>query len=182
MRAKRPPHLAPAIDGVAESLPFPDQSFDAGMSTFSVHQWADVDRGLREMRRVARGPVVILSCDPAAVRRFWLADYVPEVLAAEARRYPAFERMARALGGRVDVHEVDVPFDCSDGFNEAYYGRPEMFLDDQARLACSAWSFVAESAVASGIARLARATSPRCRPIATCWPSPLRASRTTCRA
>ncbi|MET0748122.1 MAG: SAM-dependent methyltransferase, partial [Rhizobium sp.] len=27
-------------------------------------------------------------------------------------------------------------------FNEAYYGRPEMLLEDGARLSCSAWSFV----------------------------------------
>jgi hypothetical protein len=35
------------------------------------------------------------------------------------------------------------------GFNEAYYGRPEMLLDPRARSACSAWSFVD----AAGIAR-----------------------------
>ncbi|MFT4101986.1 MAG: methyltransferase domain-containing protein [Burkholderiaceae bacterium] len=155
MRAQRPAHLPPAIDGVAEALPFPDRCFDAALSTFSIHQWTDVERGLREMRRVARGPVLILSCDPAAVRDFWLADYVPDVLEAEARRYPSLARIATVLGGRVEVHVVEIPVDCSDGFNEAYYGRPEMFLDPRARLACSAWSFVPEPVVDSGVARLA---------------------------
>ncbi|MGW6145502.1 hypothetical protein [Streptomyces sp. NPDC055140] len=37
---------------------------------------------------------------------------------------------------------VPIPLDCTDGFNEAYYGRPEMLLDPAARQACSAWSFV----------------------------------------
>jgi hypothetical protein len=37
---------------------------------------------------------------------------------------------------------VPVPLDCTDGFNEAYYGRPEALLDPAARLSCSAWSFV----------------------------------------
>jgi len=84
MRAQRPPHLSPAIDAVAEHLPFADQQFDASMATFTVHQWADLARGLAEMRRVTRGPVVILTCDPTLVQHFWLNDYAPEVLAAEA--------------------------------------------------------------------------------------------------
>lgn len=59
MRAQRPAHLSPAVDAPAEALPFPDDSFDAAMATATVHQWADLRRGLRELRRVARGPVVI---------------------------------------------------------------------------------------------------------------------------
>jgi hypothetical protein len=44
------------------------------------------------------------------------------------------------------VTTVPIPLDCSDGFNEAYYGRPEALLDRGARRSCSAWSFV-DSAV-----------------------------------
>src|SRR5947209_15818289 len=72
MRAQRPAHLSPAIAGVAEKLPFADDAFDAAMTTFSVHQWSDLRAGLREMRRVARGPVAVLTCDPDLVRDFWL--------------------------------------------------------------------------------------------------------------
>jgi hypothetical protein len=46
------------------------------------------------------------------------------------------------LGGRAVVMPVPIPADCADGFNEAYYGRPERLLDPAARQACSAWSFV----------------------------------------
>ncbi|GAA0585456.1 class I SAM-dependent methyltransferase [Streptomyces crystallinus] len=145
MRAQRPAGLAPAVDAVAERLPFDDGSFDAAMTTFSVHQWSDAGAGLREMRRVARGPVVVLTCDPALVRDFWLYAYAPEVLDAEARRYPAIADIADALGGRVSVRPVPIPLECRDGFNEAYYGRPEMLLDPGARQACSAWSFVDEA-------------------------------------
>ncbi|HEY5231790.1 MAG TPA: class I SAM-dependent methyltransferase [Galbitalea sp.] len=141
MRAQRPASK-PAIDATAESLPFDDESFDAAMSTFSVHQWSDVERGLAEMRRVTRGPVAILSADPASVAYFWLTDYAPEVMATEASRYPAIERIARALGGEVEIVIVPIPFDCVDGFNQAYYGRPELLLDERARAANSAWSFV----------------------------------------
>ena len=142
MRAQRPAHLAPAIDAVAENLPFPDGHFDASMATFSVHQWSNLEAGLAGMRRVTRGPVVILTCDPDLVEAFWLNDYAPLVLATEARRYPALDRIAAALGGNVESRPVPIPLDCRDGFNEAYYGRPEALLDEGARLACSAWSFV----------------------------------------
>ena len=147
MRAQRPAHLSTAIDAVAESLPFPDQSFDAALATFTVHQWQNLEAGLREMRRVTRGPVVILSCDPALVTRFWLHDYAADVLETEARRYPKLSQMAAILGGSTKNVSVPIPLDCTDGFNEAYYGRPEMLLRDDARLACSAWSFVSPEVV-----------------------------------
>ncbi|MCP2163420.1 class I SAM-dependent methyltransferase [Goodfellowiella coeruleoviolacea] len=145
MRAQRPADLPEAIDAVAEDVPFADNTFDAAMTTFSVHQWSDVAAGLREMRRVATGPVLVLTCDPQRVRDFWLHEYAPLVLDTEARRYPAIEDITRILGGTVTVEPVPIPLDCTDGFNEAYYGRPERLLDPGARQACSAWSFVAEA-------------------------------------
>jgi SAM-dependent methyltransferase len=142
MRAQRPAGLAAAVDATAEDLPFADGTFDAAMTTFSVHQWGDLRAGLREVRRVTRGPVVILTCDPGLLRRFWLSEYAPEVIDTEARRYPTVEALSEGLGGPVSGIVVPVPLDCTDGFNEAYYGRPEMLLDPAARRSCSAWSFV----------------------------------------
>ncbi|WP_407563190.1 class I SAM-dependent methyltransferase [Streptomyces sp. 184] len=143
MRAQRPASLPPAVAAAAEQLPFADDAFDGAMTTFSVHQWGDLAAGLREMRRVTRGPVVVLTCDPDLVRDFWLYEYAPLVLDTEARRYPPIARITDVLGGRSTVAPVPVPADCTDGFNEAYYARPERLLDPGARQACSAWSFVA---------------------------------------
>ena len=147
MRAQRPAHLTRALDAVAEDLPFEDDSFDAAMASVTVHQWSDLERGLAEMRRVTTGPVVLLVCDPKRMHEYWLNEYIPEVRAIEARRFPAIDRIAAALGGTVDIHGVPIPLYCTDGFNEAYYGRPEMFLDPDARLACSSWSLVPEPVV-----------------------------------
>jgi hypothetical protein len=142
MRAQRAGHLPVAIDAVAEALPFADKSFDASMATFTVHQWCDLAMGLAEMQRVTRGPVVILSCDPNMLERFWLHAYAPEAIAVEARRYPPISAVDSALGGDTDVQPVPIPLNCLDGFSEAYYGRPERLLDAGARLANSAWSFL----------------------------------------
>ena len=94
MRAQRPAGR-PAVDAVAEALPFDDDSFDAAMAMITVHQWSDLERGLAELQRVARGPVVILTFDPDAMLDFWLADYVPEVFEAERPRMPKLSALGR---------------------------------------------------------------------------------------
>jgi hypothetical protein len=156
MRAQRPAHLAPALDAVAEHLPFADGAFEASMATYTVHQWQDLEAGLRELRRVTAGPVVILTCDPDLVQNFWLSLYAPGVLAAEALRYPSLDRLRAGLGGDVAVSPVPIPLMCRDGFNEAYYGRPEKLLERGARLACSAWSFVGAAVSETYVAHLRR--------------------------
>lgn len=154
MRAQRPAHLSAAVDATAEHLPFQGDGFDAAMATVTIHQWSDTDRGLRELRRVSSGPVVILTFDGDALDLLWLADYAPELIAAERRRYPAIEHVRRVLGGVSTVTPVPVPIDCVDGFTEAYYARPERFLDPAVRGSQSAWGFVDEAATARAVDRL----------------------------
>ncbi len=144
MRRQRPPHLAPAIHGVAENLPFDDASVDAAMAMITVHQWPDLEKGLGELRRVARGPVVVMTFDGDAMDRYWLADYVPELIVVERRRMPLIKAIREGLGGSIEVHTIPIPSDCVDGFCEAFYARPEALLDPQVRAAQSAWGFVAE--------------------------------------
>lgn len=103
------------VGAVAEDLPFADGEFDAAMTLFGVHQWPDVRAGLREMRRVTRGPVVILTCDPDLVRDFWLYRYAPEVLDTEALRHPTVEELASALGGSGTVQTVPIPWTAPTG-------------------------------------------------------------------
>ncbi|MBW8759643.1 MAG: class I SAM-dependent methyltransferase [Burkholderiales bacterium] len=154
MRAQRPAHLTPAVDGVAERLPLDDQSFDAAMALVTVHQWPDVARGLAELRRVTRGPIVLLTFDGDALDRWWMADYAPEMLAVERRRFPRIASLVDGLGGACEVHAIPIPNDCVDGFSEAFYARPEAFLDPAVRRSQSAWSFVPDDAKARFVHRL----------------------------
>ena len=66
MLAQRQAGAAPAVRAVAEALPFGDNAFGAAMGVLTVHHWSDRARGLAEMRRVARGPVVLFTRDPRA--------------------------------------------------------------------------------------------------------------------
>jgi SAM-dependent methyltransferase len=151
MREQRPPGLGTAVDAVAEQLPFEDDSFDAAMAIVTIHQWPDWRAGVRELNRVSRRGTVIVTFDGEALDRLWLGEYVPELFEAEAARYPAIDAVASALEGTVTVDEVPIPFDCTDGFTEAFYGRPEQFLDPEVRRAQSAWGFVEPGAAERGI-------------------------------
>ena len=156
MRAQR---STPAVIGVAEALPFDDDAstrrWPRSRSTSGVTR----REACAELRRVAR-TVVILTFDPAAIPAWWLGEYVPEMLAGEAARYPALE----TLGG--EVTPVPIPLDCSDGFIEAFYGRPEALLDPEVRRSQSAWAFGAHARGARaarrgpGVGRVGRAPRP----------------------
>lgn len=154
MRDERPSGGVPAIDAVAESLPFDDNSFDAAMAILTIHQWRDTDRGLREMRRVARGPAVIMTFDSDAWSRMWLIDYIPELYRLESNRFPSIQHVCDVLGGTVDVSDVPIALDCSDGFAEAFYGRPEALLDPAARRAQSGWAFLDPAQVERAVDQL----------------------------
>jgi SAM-dependent methyltransferase len=142
MRARRDPALPPAIDATAEQLPFDDDAFEAALAIFTVHHWPDLEAGLAEVRRVTSGPVVIMTADPEALADLWLAEYAPEFHQTERARYPSLDRIASALGSALDVRPLRIPLDCTDGFADAFYGRPEAMLDPAIRNAQSAWSFV----------------------------------------
>ncbi len=146
----------PAPAPTNEHLPYDDDSFDAAMATVTVHQWSDTIAGLRQLRRVARGPVVVLTFDGDALDRLWLADYAPELIAAERRRYPPLGLIAEHIGATCTVQEIAVPIDCVDGFTEAFYARPERFLDPQVRCSQSAWTFVDDTDETRAVEHLRR--------------------------
>ncbi|MEU7003632.1 class I SAM-dependent methyltransferase [Nonomuraea sp. NPDC046570] len=151
MRAQRPAGAAPCVAATAESLPFEDQSFDAAMAVATVHHWSDPIAGLREMRRVARRVVVFThdTTDTGWHHRFWLTrDYLPEVADLLVGR-PSVTEQARTIGARMEP--VLVPWDCADGFFEAYWRRPEAYLDENVRRGISVWAKVGPDAEQSAV-------------------------------
>ena len=143
MRAQRPAGAAPCVAAAAESLPFEDQSFDAAMALATIDHWPDPLAGLREMRRVARR-VVVFTCDASDPDLFWLnRDYLPEYAELWVGR-PSLTGLARAIGARIEP--VVIPWDCADGFYEAYWRRPEAYLDEHVRRGISVWARVGPDA------------------------------------
>lgn len=154
MRAQRPADSAPCVDGLAGALPFPDGSFDATLTTFSVHHWPEPRAGLDELRRVAPRNV-ILTFDPAFHERFWLVrDYLPEAADLPASWPLTPVEIADHLGGGT-VAPVLVPADCLDGFFWAFWKRPEAYLDPVVRSCSSGIAQLPPDLVEARMARLA---------------------------
>jgi SAM-dependent methyltransferase len=132
----------PAINSKAGNLPFDDNSFDASMAMVTVHHWPDIDKGIKELRRVTKNQILILTFDPNELDNFWNVNYFPELIEVEKARYPGIDFLKNALGGNCEIISIPVPIDCVDGFQEAFYGRPEAFLEKEVRLSQSAWGFL----------------------------------------
>ena len=135
---QRPPSNAFVVQASAEELPFRDKSFDAALAILTVHHWADLRKGLAEMRRATRGKIVILTFDPLNAD-FWLLDYLPSIEAADRKQMPCLSDFENALGP-VDRIEVPIPHDCVDGMLCAYWRRPAAYLDPEIRGAISTFS------------------------------------------
>lgn len=153
---QRPVGAAPAVQAVAERLPVRDGAADAVMALLTVHHWRDLAAGVRELRRVARRRVVVLTWDQVVFReRFWLVrEYLPEAVAFDDSRAVPVEVLAELLGG-ARVENVPVPHDCTDGFGAAYWRRPEAYLDPEVRAGISLCAQTGEDVIAPGLERLA---------------------------
>jgi SAM-dependent methyltransferase len=136
MTRKRGHSAANCIQSSADDLPFDDDSFDAAMAILTIHHWPDKEAGLREIKRVTRGRIVLLTFDPAM--RPWLTDYFPELVKLDNAQMPIMSDYTRWLG-LVRVEPLLVPHDCSDGFLYAYWRRPEAYLDPGIRSGSSSF-------------------------------------------
>ncbi len=155
MIAQRPAGAAPAVVAAAERLPFVDGSFDVAMALHTVHHWSDLTVGLRELRRVARR-VVVLSGDARMIDRLWLtAEYFPGMAFGD-RPGVNPEAIAERLGGRIEIRPLPVPAGCVDGFSEAFFGRPETYLDAGVRRNMSTFRLLPDDQEAAGVERLRR--------------------------
>jgi SAM-dependent methyltransferase len=156
MIAQRPPGSAPAVQGVAEALPFEDDSFDAAMAILTLHHWTDVEAGLAEMMRVARRRVVVVGFDSDLWEEQWMVrDYLPEIETGLSPSYPSVSRVLAALPPAT-VETLLCPNDCTDRMFATLWARPEQYLDPRVRAATSAWDLLPPEVSARALGALAR--------------------------
>jgi SAM-dependent methyltransferase len=158
MAAQRPLDRVPAIRASAGSLPLRDGSVDAAMAFLTVHHWdEDRERGVRELRRVARGPVVIATCDPRVSGAIWLMrDYLPEVGELDMRIFPEPEQLSEWLGGATQIEVVPIARDTPDWTLMSFWAHPERVLDAGARNATSGFARMQPSVVERVVAAVQR--------------------------
>jgi SAM-dependent methyltransferase len=156
MIRQRAPDAAPCVVGRAESLPFADASVDACTAFWTIHHWSDLDAGLREMRRVARARVVLMAYLPGVVApadRWLSGTYFPHIARVDETMFPRLERYAATLGP-CRAAPVMLPSDCVDGFLDAYWARPEAYLDPRVRAGISGFRLMPEADLHAGLSRL----------------------------
>ena len=158
MAEQRPATIPPALCASAAELPLRDDSVDAAMAVLTIHHWDDeLERGLREMRRVARDTVVILTYDPLVSGEMWLmADYLPEVAELDRRIFPAPEQLVSWLGGRTRIEVVPIPRDTPDWMLGSFWAHPERVLDESARNATSGFARMDRAVVERVVADVRR--------------------------
>ena len=155
MLAQRPKGSAPAVQALAEALPFADQQFDATLAVLTTHHWTDPARGLDELRRVSRRQVILTWDQDFWADRFWLlVDYLPE--AAERERDLAALSTITTQWPEAVVTPVPIPHDCTDGFFAAYWRRPEAYLVPAVRDAISGLALLEQGLVTAAMDRLAQ--------------------------
>lgn len=158
MVAQRPAGIAPAIRATAAPLPLRDDSVDAAMAILTIHHWDDqLEPGVRELRRVARGPVVIVTYDPSVSAGMWLMrDYFPEAAVLDHATFPALDRLATWLGGSIEIETVPSPRDTPDWSLGSFWAHPERVLDGSARNATSAFARMEPAVVDRVVAEVDR--------------------------
>jgi SAM-dependent methyltransferase len=155
MIRQRPAGSAPCLRALAEALPFSDRSFDAVMAVLTIHHWLRLGEGLRELKRIARDRVVIVTWDPEFDEDFWLTrDYFPEIQEFDHSRFPPLAVIAEHLGP-IEVEPIAIPHDCLDGFRNAYWRRPNAYLDPEIQKTISSFAQLDQTAVKPAMSKLA---------------------------
>ena len=87
------------------------------------------------------------------LNQFWLIrDYFPAIAFRRPEIQP--EHLAALLGGNIRIEEFPVPRDCRDGFGEAFWARPEAYLDPGIRGGMSAFGLLDEAELRPGLTQL----------------------------
>lgn len=142
-----------ALVADAQDLPFADGEFDAAMAVMTVQHWTNWRQGVREMCRVASDSVSIFTWDPTYSEAYWLVRDYFQVIAEMDHRFPPITEISNLLANP-RVVQVPIPWDCRDGFLEAYWRRPERFFEPLVWRASSSLRRIADEQREEGLSRL----------------------------
>lgn len=149
------------IQGSAENIPFPDNTFDGAIALFTFHHWLDKQKSLHELNRVLKpgSHLVFLSFTPEQLEGYWLCHYFPEMMKTSMTIIPDLVGMEKILSeANFKIYQSEKYFikdDLQDLF--LYSGKhfPERYLNPVLRKNVSSFSaFSNEEEVASGLIEL----------------------------
>lgn len=106
MAGQRPDGAAPALRLGAGPLPLRDASVDAALAVLTIHHWHDqLETGVRELRSVARGPVVIVTYDTDVDAAGYLVAVLGDVdpVDSDVHRFVRQRATDEAAAGHADL-------------------------------------------------------------------------------
>jgi len=143
------------VQAVAGALPFSEGTFDAAMAVMTLHHWPDLATGLRELGRVSRRQVVF-TWDPQWERILWvIEEYLPAIRDLECSRFTPLDEVVELMGAHT-VIPFAIPWDFADGYQPAFWRRPEAYLSAAVRAASSTFATLPASVIEPAMARLRR--------------------------
>jgi len=138
------------VQAKAEHIPLPDNSFDGGMGTFTVHHWDDLIQGFKELNRVLKpgSNFVLLSFTPEQLQHYWLYHYFPNTMQRSSEvvlSIPEMTNVFEAAGfTNVITEKYFVHEGLTDHFLYSNKYKPERYLIPEIRNGASSFTVYAD--------------------------------------
>lgn len=149
------------VSGVAEKIPFRDDTFSGVLASLTLHHWQSVEQGIKELYRVLQpgSRVVIFTSSPEQMEGYWLNHYFPRLIKVSSEGMPTIERVrlhAENAGFKfIEVENYFVKPDLQDLFLHSGKHAPELYFKEEIRKGISTFSALSNKAeVEKGLAHL----------------------------
>jgi ubiquinone/menaquinone biosynthesis C-methylase UbiE len=154
LRLARSAGLPNLVRGTAETLPFPQATFDLVYCVNAIHHFTEAPRFIRQSRRLLRpgGALAIAGMDPHTRRdRWYLYDYFPGTQEMDLRRYPSTGEIVNWM---IDAGFDLVRWQVVERLHETRTGREILEEPMLQKNATSQLTLLSAAQYAAGIARI----------------------------
>ncbi|MCB9046672.1 MAG: methyltransferase domain-containing protein [Chitinophagales bacterium] len=138
------------IHAKAEHIPLPDNSFEGGMGTFTVHHWDSIEKGFSEIYRILKpgANFVLLSFTPEQLMHYWLCHYFPVTMKNSSEVVLSIDEMTELFTscGFTDIQteKYFVHEGLTDHFLFSNKYKPEQYLIPEIRNGASSFTVYAD--------------------------------------
>lgn len=149
------------VSGIAENIPFNDETFNGALGILTLHHWQHIENGLKELFRVLqpKSKLVFFTSSPEQMEGYWLNHYFPRLIKVSGEKMPSVEKvteLAQNAGFNfVEVENYFVKPDLQDLFLHSGKHNPELYFKEEIRKGISTFAALSNKAeVEKGLAHL----------------------------
>ncbi|MEZ4800051.1 MAG: class I SAM-dependent methyltransferase [Flavobacteriales bacterium] len=150
--------------GIAELLPFDNNSYDGVLATLTIHHWENLNMAFAEIVRVLKpgSRVVIFTSTSEQMQGYWLNHFFPKMIEKSMLQMPSLTTIESALnaaGLTIQTKELyHVKDDLQDCFLYVGKNKPALYFNASIRNGISSFSALAnQDEVAKGLIKLQQA-------------------------